>query len=149
MLAPMRPKPIIPSCIVTSRSPPEGAPQAPVHGGVLVHLRCHHLLLRELLPDGERLIALIGLLVADVEALAARRICVDVEQLAVLQVRNHLEWPQGLEMRETLRGVSRLHPEARGRQGRLRLLGLLADRKSTRLNSSHLGISYAVFCLKQ
>src|SRR5262245_62588475 len=24
-----------------------------------------------------------------------------------------------------------------------------ADRKSTRLNSSHLGISYAVFCLKQ
>src|SRR5262245_64911574 len=24
----------------------------------------------------------------------------------------------------------------------------LADRKSTRLNSSHLGISYAVFCLK-
>src|SRR5205814_9271927 len=28
--------------------------------------------------------------------------------------------------------------------------GLLAlDRKSTRLNSSHLGISYAVFCLKK
>src|ERR1039458_10784353 len=25
---------------------------------------------------------------------------------------------------------------------------LTADRKSTRLNSSHLGISYAVFCLK-
>src|SRR5437899_7345408 len=25
----------------------------------------------------------------------------------------------------------------------------LADRKSTRLNSSHLGISYAVFCLKK
>src|SRR5262245_65337027 len=29
-------------------------------------------------------------------------------------------------------------------------LGVLAqDRKSTRLNSSHLGISYAVFCLKK
>src|SRR5438045_6977914 len=27
--------------------------------------------------------------------------------------------------------------------------GLLQDRKSTRLNSSHLGISYAVFCLKK
>src|ERR1039458_5087175 len=26
--------------------------------------------------------------------------------------------------------------------------GQVADRKSTRLNSSHLGISYAVFCLK-
>src|SRR5262245_63523227 len=25
----------------------------------------------------------------------------------------------------------------------------IADRKSTRLNSSHLGISYAVFCLKK
>src|SRR5262245_63871210 len=29
------------------------------------------------------------------------------------------------------------------------LLGIDADRKSTRLNSSHLGISYAVFCLKK
>src|SRR5258705_6558568 len=27
--------------------------------------------------------------------------------------------------------------------------GTFADRKSTRLNSSHLGISYAVFCLKK
>src|SRR5438045_5566867 len=26
---------------------------------------------------------------------------------------------------------------------------MIADRKSTRLNSSHLGISYAVFCLKK
>src|SRR5262245_64340378 len=32
----------------------------------------------------------------------------------------------------------------RGRRGREGL-----DRKSTRLNSSHLGISYAVFCLKK
>src|SRR3712207_1361049 len=30
----------------------------------------------------------------------------------------------------------------------LRLLGLDRDRKSTRLNSSHANISYAVFCLK-
>src|ERR1039458_47367 len=30
---------------------------------------------------------------------------------------------------------------------RLFLLHLAGDRKSTRLNSSHLGISYAVFCL--
>src|SRR5690606_41564608 len=28
-------------------------------------------------------------------------------------------------------------------------LGLLIDRKSTRLNSSHVKISYAVFCLKK
>src|SRR5205814_8370182 len=31
--------------------------------------------------------------------------------------------------------------------GRPRVMGLKEDRKSTRLNSSHLGISYAVFCL--
>src|SRR5262245_64356678 len=30
-----------------------------------------------------------------------------------------------------------------------RLTRLPSDRKSTRLNSSHLGISYAVFCLKK
>src|SRR3712207_7040082 len=35
----------------------------------------------------------------------------------------------------------------RGASARLRLeLGRLADRKSTRLNSSHANISYAVFC---
>src|SRR5947199_3764897 len=32
---------------------------------------------------------------------------------------------------------------------RLSEFGVLQDRKSTRLNSSHLGISYAVFCLKK
>src|SRR5437899_7580184 len=42
-------------------------------------------------------------------------------------------------------------PGDRGRMVRA-LAGQLArrrDRKSTRLNSSHLGISYAVFCLKK
>src|SRR5258705_8008018 len=41
-------------------------------------------------------------------------------------------------------------------KGSHRMLGMMnhlmvgdADRKSTRLNSSHLGISYAVFCLKK
>src|SRR5437899_7731264 len=32
---------------------------------------------------------------------------------------------------------------------RLRATSAVIDRKSTRLNSSHLGISYAVFCLKK
>src|ERR1039458_10365677 len=31
----------------------------------------------------------------------------------------------------------------------MRTVSSLTDRKSTRLNSSHLGISYAVFCLKK
>src|SRR5258705_6378795 len=33
--------------------------------------------------------------------------------------------------------------------GRPRIMWRCLDRKSTRLNSSHLGISYAVFCLKK
>src|SRR5258705_1305404 len=33
--------------------------------------------------------------------------------------------------------------------GRVAVIGNKGDRKSTRLNSSHLGISYAVFCLKK
>src|SRR5262245_66275008 len=37
----------------------------------------------------------------------------------------------------------------RPRSRRLSMITPLADRKSTRLNSSHLGISYAVFCLKK
>src|SRR5438045_8743239 len=36
---------------------------------------------------------------------------------------------------------------ARDRSGSITCAG--GDRKSTRLNSSHLGISYAVFCLKK
>src|SRR5258705_9049690 len=48
----------------------------------------------------------------------------------------------------------RLPTAAMSPQARLRLTFALAeaysiDRKSTRLNSSHLGISYAVFCLKK
>src|SRR3989454_3724855 len=33
--------------------------------------------------------------------------------------------------------------------GELEQIGVVQDRKSTRLNSSHLVISYAVFCLKK
>src|SRR3712207_7686002 len=41
-------------------------------------------------------------------------------------------------------------PRHAGRGGRLFLAGSAAeDRKSTRLNSSHANISYAVFCLKK
>src|SRR5436853_6781661 len=42
----------------------------------------------------------------------------------------------------------RREPAGRARAARVRRLRV-EDRKSTRLNSSHLGISYAVFCLKK
>src|SRR3712207_6957263 len=39
---------------------------------------------------------------------------------------------------------------ARGRDARVKqVMATLLDRKSTRLNSSHANISYAVFCLKK
>src|SRR5699024_11300344 len=40
-----------------------------------------------------------------------------------------------------------LSSETRACMARHRALGLDGDRKSTRLNSSHVSISYAVFCL--
>src|SRR5258705_2318488 len=40
-------------------------------------------------------------------------------------------------------------PEEVYRRPRERFVAEFLDRKSTRLNSSHLGISYAVFCLKK
>src|SRR5205814_4471482 len=42
-----------------------------------------------------------------------------------------------------------LHPSYRRTGGRSLQIQFGQDRKSTRLNSSHLGISYAVFCLKK
>src|SRR3712207_7243934 len=42
-----------------------------------------------------------------------------------------------------------LHGKARGKSRMLRHLHFVGDRKSTRLNSSHANISYAVFCLKK
>src|SRR2546426_7486005 len=54
----------------------------------------------------------------------------------------------------TLFRSQRIHGRGDPLLGRLLLLlkkfpGVMGDRKSTRLNSSHLVISYAVFCLKK
>src|SRR5690606_41707043 len=46
-------------------------------------------------------------------------------------------------------GKQQFGVEARGIGRRRQPLGGIADRKSTRLNSSHVKISYAVFCLKK
>src|SRR2546430_12657828 len=52
-----------------------------------------------------------------------------------------------LLVRERQGGVAVDHVEARARE--LLTRPLVVDRKSTRLNSSHSQISYAVFCLKK
>src|SRR5256885_13281362 len=46
-------------------------------------------------------------------------------------------------------GVGRVAVHAAAQARRQRMPGQVVDRKSTRLNSSHLVISYAVFCLKK
>src|SRR5437899_7553753 len=61
--------------------------------------------------------------------------------------RSRLEWSSLVAFRfgeGTHRGPDRRITDAAFRGGLAE-----ADRKSTRLNSSHLGISYAVFCLKK
>src|SRR5258705_3287927 len=56
----------------------------------------------------------------------------------------------GLGVREIVVGALQVPIEAGIVQGDRSLRSeRLRDRKSTRLNSSHLGISYAVFCLKK
>src|SRR5689334_23888909 len=47
--------------------------------------------------------------------------------------------------------VTIMGPSGAGKSTLLSIIGMLdgADRKSTRLNSSHSSISYAVFCLKK
>src|SRR5690606_42012048 len=68
------------------------------------------------------------------------------------------EWAERLGPSQGVRRVPRSHGDRahqarRHRQGRRRARDLrhpaTPDRKSTRLNSSHVKISYAVFCLKK
>src|SRR3712207_8428590 len=65
------------------------------------------------------------------------------ERLPVRAVDDHGVL-QHLEVDEPARRVQRRDPLAQ-----VALVLLVVDRKSTRLNSSHANISYAVFCLKK
>src|SRR5690349_23923592 len=63
-----------------------------------------------------------------------------------LRRRDRLGLPVLVGRRARLAPVDRRHlPRPRARA----LPGAVGDRKSTRLNSSHVEISYAVFCLKK
>src|SRR2546426_7336863 len=57
----------------------------------------------------------------------------------------------GLDARQVALGLADLHRvgELGGGPPQAQMEELVGDRKSTRLNSSHLVISYAVFCLKK
>src|SRR5438132_2044403 len=58
-------------------------------------------------------------------------------------------WPQGHGRGGHDRRPRRDRQRRRGRRPRRRWRSRRGDRKSTRLNSSHTVISYAVFCLKK
>src|SRR2546426_5393316 len=79
---------------------------------------------------------------------AARRRLLDVEAVDLSRTRPHARD----ERRPPSDCRNRDRPAARALGGDRResaLAGAHRDRKSTRLNSSHLVISYAVFCLKK
>src|SRR5688572_32684347 len=76
--------------------------------------------------------------------LASREVS-DVPANFVARCRRHL-----LEIREKRARAIALEPEVDERMDGLPVRGFVGiDRKSTRLNSSHSQISYAVFCLKK
>src|SRR5207249_8391752 len=87
-------------------------------------------------PDEVRLAEILGLL-AEPRELRAQ------DPLAGLSELVHEDRPGPLEQR------LRLAQGIRGREEFFHLLAFPVDRKSTRLNSSHVSISYAVFCLKK
>src|SRR5690242_21534041 len=66
-----------------------------------------------------------------------------------------LEIPRDLRITDAVQLTERVAPERVDRGSRRRSVIVLVlairvgDRKSTRLNSSHMSISYAVFCLKK
>src|SRR3712207_7764174 len=71
---------------------------------------------------------------ADAQADLARRLAAELRDARVAVAVDHVRVEARLLREQAL--------EDRGREPR-------ADRKSTRLNSSHANISYAVFCLKK
>src|SRR5689334_20463969 len=62
-------------------------------------------------------------------------------QLAELGLDIHLDWSRGIELISPIPGSTG--------EVAVSVTEFLEDRKSTRLNSSHSSISYAVFCLKK
>src|SRR3712207_7602943 len=66
---------------------------------------------------------------------------------AVGQIGNRQELQGKSQLQESKRDFDHIHPPSRFRHG-FQPCGK-QDRKSTRLNSSHANISYAVFCLKK
>src|SRR4051812_49918403 len=79
----------------------------------------------------------------------------DAEKLAAKMAKGKFDlddlWAQLRQMQRMggLGALAGMMPGLKGMKGAMDKAQHLADRKSTRLNSSHMSISYAVFCLKK
>src|ERR1035441_153515 len=82
------------------------------------------------------------LMEAGLEELDARGRPFDPNLHEALMQKETSDVPEGQVVQQLRKGY-------KFRDRLLRPAGVVVDRKSTRLNSSHLGISYAVFCLKK
>src|SRR5205807_4245403 len=75
-----------------------------------------------------------------------------VRQVAQLDQRLQQAEQQGTDLRRQAQALAQRRAELEQQRDAFRRQGYdgpMRDRKSTRLNSSHLVISYAVFCLKK
>src|ERR1039458_10778889 len=81
---------------------------------------------------------------------ARNAVLVPVDEIGVRDVRPHdLQVADPVRMGDVRADGPHADRKHRPDQGEGPRTRLFLDRKSTRLNSSHLGISYAVFCLKK
>src|SRR3712207_8432458 len=78
-----------------------------------------------------------------------RRTALEVHQRKLRAERRSLLLGKGGKSRHAVRLDPGRRAEDAGQQLVHRAPAFLVDRKSTRLNSSHANISYAVFCLKK
>src|SRR3712207_7695920 len=69
----------------------------------------------------------------------------DVSEFDRLEIQHFFETYKDLEPGKSVEGANWVGRE----EAEAEILASLQDRKSTRLNSSHANISYAVFCLKK
>src|SRR5690349_8903025 len=84
-------------------SPPPGAPERPVHGGALLRLGRLEPLVGDLPLESQPFVLAVGVLVTDVEALAAVRVGIAIDDVPVLRLRDDLQCGHRTELLRSLR----------------------------------------------
>ncbi len=108
------------------------APDAHIEGQILVHFGGHHLFLGDVLGNPELLVLLVGRLVADIDALAARNVSIDVIVLVALGGDEHLVLRQGLSFGELGRCIGLVADKLRRCQSGFLFIDFLCGNCRTR-----------------